>query len=243
MKHPWLADTLFAHRGLHGLKPGIVENSHAAFLEAIRHGYGIELDVQPTSDGNAVVFHDNTLERMTGVDGLVADYSTDDLTTIPYLNSTDKLETLDKTLKMIAGRVPVLIEVKGNSGRHAALCKAVTRSLSTYKGPAAVISFRVSILQWFARHLPDLPKGFVSKNYDVSTGLPKKEREALTDLSALGTLKPDFITYGIKSLPSGPVAAARKAGIPINCWTVRTKAERAIAAAHADTMTFEGFLA
>lgn len=243
MKHPWLVNSLFAHRGLHGLKPGIIENSRSAFLEAIHHGYGIELDVQPTLDGNAVVFHDNTLERMTGVDGLVAEYSTEELMKIPYLNSKDKIETLTQTLNIIAGRAPVLIEVKGNSGRHAALCKAVTRSLSTYQGPAAVISFRTSILRWFARHLPDLPTGFVSKYYDTSTGLPKKKREALTDLSALGQLKPDFISYGIKSLPSGPVEEARKEGIPINCWTVRTEAERELAAAHADTMTFEGFLA
>jgi len=243
MKHSWLSETLFAHRGLHGLKPGIVENSRAAFLEAIRHGYGIELDVQPTSDGSAVVFHDNSLERLTSAEGQVVAHTAEQLAKISLTGSKDKIETLDRILKTIAGRVPVLIEVKGNSGRHKDLCSAVARSLKAYQGPAAVISFRVAILKWFDRNLPDVPLGFVSKNYDAATGLPVKKRRALSDLTALGTLKPEFITYGIKSLPATAVENARAAGVVINCWTVRSRAERAIAAAHADTMTFEGFLA
>ena len=158
----WLYERPFAHRGLHGLKKGVVENSRRAFLEAIRQRYGIELDVRPAADGTAMVFHDRVLDRLTAEKGPVSARSPEELSKIGLSGSKDVIEPLGDILRFVAGRVPVLVELKEDSGRHEDLCKSVAGALARYKGNAAVVSFNPDMMDWFRRHAPKITRGIVS---------------------------------------------------------------------------------
>jgi len=135
----------FAHRGLHDTAQGIYENSRAAFVGAIEQGYGIELDVQMSRDGQAVVFHDDTLDRLTDHTGPVRALTAADLSGVTIGTSTDTIEPLADILAQIGGRVPILIEIKDQSltltETDGILERAVAQAVADYRGPAAVMSF------------------------------------------------------------------------------------------------------
>lgn len=227
-----LLDTPYAHRGLHG--PGRIENSRAAFEAAISAGHGIELDVQASSDAEAFVLHDYDLARLTGAQGKVAERSAAELGAIALLGSGQKLETLADTLRLIGSRVPVLIEVKAPDRHVGRLCASVRRSLEGYRGPAAIMSFNPEIGRWFARHAPRIVRGLVVTEQDKKGAKGRIERHL-----ALWGAKPDFLAYDIRDLPSRFAAAQRRRGIPTLTWTVRSDADRARAAAHADQIIYE----
>jgi len=230
----WLRGLEVAHRGLHG--PGIPENSPSAFAAAIAHGLAIECDVQLTADGEAVVFHDFTLERLTGETGPVIARTAAELRTIPLTGSDDRIPSLADMLAQVAARTPILIELK--SRRHwpvARLCAAVERTLASYEGPVAVMSFDPRVPRWFATHAPALVRGLVLSEYD-HPGLLAHLRQSLT----VHFSRTQFLAVDVRRLP-GPIAtAARKRGLPIATWTVRTPTQRDIALAHADAPIAEG---
>ena len=218
----------FAHRGLHGA--GVVENSRAAFRAAIGAGHGIELDVQATADGEAIVFHDYELSRLTTGEGRLAAMSAATLNSIPLRGESDGLPTLKEILELIDGRAPLLIEVKSPGRRVAALSGAVRRALVGYEGPVAVMSFNPSVPRWFAEHSPDVLRGLVV----TEEGRP--ERGRLKRRLSLLWSKADFLAYDIRDLPS---AFATASSLPVATWTVRSEAQRATAAAYADQIIYE----
>lgn len=218
----------FAHRGLHGA--GIVENSRAAFRAAIEAGHGIELDVQASADGEAIVFHDYELGRLTDSVGKLAELSATQLAAIPLRGESDGLPTLAEVLALVDGRAPLLIEVK-SPGRHvAALSGSVARALDSYIGPVAVMSFNPGVPRWFARHRPDVLRGLVV----TEEGKPGRGR--LKRRLSLWWSRAEFLAYDIRDLPSRFAASS---GLPVGTWTVRTEAQRAIAARHADQVIYE----
>lgn len=218
----------FAHRGLHGR--GIIDNSRAAFRAAIEAGHGIELDVQASGDGEAIVFHDYELGRLTDTTGKLAEMRAGALAAIPLKGESEGLPILAEILALIDGRAPLLIEVK-SPGRHvAALSGAVARAVDAYIGPVAVMSFNPSVPRWFARHRPDVLRGLVV----TEEGKPKRHR--LKRRLSLWWSRADFLGYDIRDLPSRFAAAS---GLPVATWTVRTEAQRATAAAHADQIIYE----
>ena len=218
----------FAHRGLHGA--GLTENSRAAFRAAIQAGHGIELDVQASSDGAAIVFHDYELGRLTDAAGKLAEMSAAALGAIPLKGESEGLPDLAEILALIDGRAPLLIEVKSPGRRVAALSGAVARALDTYIGPVAVMSFNPSVPRWFARHRPDVLRGLVV----TEEGRP--ERGRLKRRLSLWWSKADFLAYDVRDLPSAFAAAS---GLKLGTWTVRTEAQRATAAQHADQIIYE----
>jgi glycerophosphoryl diester phosphodiesterase len=218
----------FAHRGLHGA--GIVENSRAAFLAAVDAGHGIELDVQASADGEAIVFHDYELGRLTDAEGKLAEMSAAALSAIPLRGASEGLPTLGEILALIAGRVPLLIEVKSPGRKVGALSGAVARALDPYIGPVAVMSFNPQVPRWFARHRPEVLRGLVV----TEEGRP--ERGRLKRRLSLWWSKADFLAYDVRDLPSRFAASS---GLPVATWTVRTEAQRATAAAHADQIVYE----
>jgi glycerophosphoryl diester phosphodiesterase len=221
----------FAHRGLHG--PDRIENSRAAFAAAIAAGHGIELDVQASRDGEAMVFHDARLERLTGEAGPVAARPAAALARIPLNGSDETIPTLGEVLALVAGRAPLLIELKAPGLRAAPLCRSVARALADYDGPAAVMSFNPLAVRWFARHAPDRLRGLV-----VTEG--KRPRKGLARrLGALALARPDFLAWDVRDLPSRLAAALRARGRPLLTWTCRDARTRAAAAAHADQMIYE----
>lgn len=224
----WLKGVTYAHRGLHG--PSAPENSPSAFAAAIAAGLGIECDVQETADGQALVFHDWELDRLTGETGPVADRTSAALARIALRGSPDTIPPLSAMLAEVAGRVPLLIEIKTLRERPvAALCAAIGRDLAGYRGPVAIMGFDPRVCRWFRRHAPDVVRGLV-----VSDSLGSEMRRRLD----LWRAKPHFLAYDIRELPSRFAAAQRSRGLPVLTWTVSTAALLERARLHAD-----GFIA
>lgn len=221
----------FAHRGLHG--GGRIENSRAAFEAAIAAGHGIELDVQVSRDGQALVIHDYELDRLTEGVGPVCGMVAAELEKIRLRGGAETIPTLRQVLKLIAGRAPLLIEVKSPGRRVDALSGAVLGALSGYIGPVAVMSFNPEIGRWFARNAPEVLRGL------VVTEAGRRWRGRLTRHLALWRSKADFLAYDVRDLPSRFASAQRARGLPVLTWTCRSDADRARAALHADQIIYE----
>jgi glycerophosphoryl diester phosphodiesterase len=221
----------FAHRGLHG--PGVLENSRAAFEAAIAAGHGIELDVQVTRDGHAMVIHDYDLDRLTEGVGRVCGMVAAELERIRLRDGRETIPTLPQVLTLIAGRAPLLIEVKSPGRRVDALSGAVAGALVGYDGPVAVMSFNPEIGRWFARNAPEVLRGL------VVTEAGRRWRGTPTRRLALWRSRADFLAYDIRDLPSRFAARQRGKGLPVLTWTCRSDAERARAALHADQIIYE----
>ena len=232
-RHAWLIAQPFAHRGLHDAT--VAENSLTAFAAAIRDGHGIELDVRLSRDGLAVVFHDEDLERLTGRAGPLAHLTVAQLGELTLAGSSDRIEALPRVLAFIARRAPLLIELKTGNDAHVAarLCLSVRYALEGYRGHAAVMSFDPAVGEWFATHAPDVTRGLV-------VGAP--ERHPLRSLRRhllLRRARPHFLAHDVRAFPSRIAARARRRGLPVLAWTVRSPGDYALAQAHADEIIFE----
>lgn len=239
----WLRDRPIAHRGLHQHSAGIVENSMAAFEAAIKAGYAIELDVQKSGDGEALVFHDRSLERLTDSKGLLRCLSSDEITNVKLTGSDETIPTLGDVLEMVNGRVPVLVEIKNISRSVGELEQRTADILSAYCGPFAVQSFNPLVLQWFRENQPTMLRGQLAT--DVSryarTQIGGLSRFATRNLLTIFLSRPHFIGYDVDALPAIAPRMTRALGMPLLAWTVRTLTQRATSARYADNIIFEGF--
>ncbi len=222
----------FAHRGLHG--GPIIENSRAAFEAAIKAGHGIECDVQASWDGEAFVFHDEELDRLTGETGAFGGRSANILDLITLKGTTETVPRLSEILRIVLGRVPILIEVKAKDRRIAPLCLAVRRALEGYRGEVAVMSFNPEVGRWFAQHAARLTRGLVVTEEGHGGMRGRIERH-----TSLLRARPDFLAYDVRDLPSRFAARQRARGLPVLTWTVRDMLTQRTANAHADEMIYE----
>jgi len=230
----WLRKACFAHRGLYG--HGLAENSLGAAEAAIAKGLGIECDVQRSSDGQAVVFHDWELDRLTAERGMAGDRSAAQLGALTLSGTSDTIPTLRHLLDVVAGRVPLLIELKSRRDRRfGALCLAVRRVLEGYRGPHAIMSFDPRIAHWFAVNSPQTVRGLVVTE-ENDKALPGRLRRHF----ALWHARPDFLSYDIRDLPGRFPAAQRRRGLPLVTWTIGTPELLARSRACADAPTVEG---
>ena len=230
----WLCGKTYAHRGLHG--NGVPENSPTAFALAIERSLGIECDVQRTADGQAVVFHDWDLERLTGRTGAVIDQRAEDLARIPLTGSTDTIPTIRQFLDQVAGRAPVLIEIKSKRDiRVSPLCLAVRRALEGYQGQVAVMSFDPRVSRWFGRYSPRIVHGIVVTEEGKRTLLATLKLHL-----AFWEARPQFLAWDVRDLPSKFVATQRWRGFPVLTWTVRSAELAQRAADCADGPIAEG---
>jgi glycerophosphoryl diester phosphodiesterase len=230
----WLRGVTYAHRGLHGA--GLPENAPSAFAAAIAAGYGIECDIQRSSDGQAMVFHDWELDRLTVETGLLIERSAAKLGQIRIAGSEDTIPTLRQLLDQVAGRVPLLIEIKTRpSTRIPAICLAVRRLLEGYRGPVAVMSFDPRVPSWFARFSKHIVHGLVMSEEGNRTVFARTRRHIM-----LWRAKPEFLAYDVADLPSRFAAAQRRRGFPVLTWTVRSPELLERAARHADGPIAEG---
>jgi glycerophosphoryl diester phosphodiesterase len=222
----------FAHRGRHG--PGCPENSLAAFRAAIEASHGIELDVRASRDGQAIVFHDPELDRLTEQRGPVALRTAAELTSLPLRDGGgETIPDLPAALALIRSRVPLLIEVKAPDRHVAPLCLSIFRALDGYRGPVGVMSFNPEAGRWLAHHAPRVARGL------VVTEAGKRRRGRLRRRLALWRAKPDFLAYDIRDLPSPFAARARARGLPVFTWTCRSAEDEATARIHADQIIHE----
>ena len=243
----WLTAQPVAHRGLHdGLSGGpLVENTIAAADAAARAGYAIECDVQLTADGEVVVFHDDFLERLTAGTGPVHDKTLHELRAVSFRRATGPIPTLSEFLACIAGRVPVIIELKSRWDGSTKLAEATAALLANYTGNAAVMSFDPWLIRALRLIAPQIVRGIVAERYYNDpdwAGLKPRQKFALGNLTHIAQSQPQFIAYYIKDLPAlAPLFARYVLGMPLLTWTIRTEADRASARRWADQMIFEGF--
>ncbi len=241
-------DLLFAppiaHRGLWSSN-GAPENSLGAFEAACEAGYGIELDVQLSSDGEAMVFHDGKLARLTGREGRIADYSAADLGEIPLAGSEDTIPTLGETLTLVGHRAMVHIELKTAYGEVGPLEQRVYEILIDHNGPVAVIGFNPYSHAWFADRHPDILRGLDSHRYAAADSgrLAPEQRRSFQRLEHVAIARPHFLALGLDMLPNPRADALRAEGMPIVAWTVRQPQEWERISAHCDNLIFEGFAA
>lgn len=217
-----------AHRGLWSM--GRPENSLAAFAAAADAGYGIELDVRLSADGEAMVFHDETLARMTGRPGALAAHTAMALKALQLGGTGEPVPTLAETLACVAGRSLIHVELKTRPGEEGPLDEAVARLLDSYPGPVAVIGFNARSHAWWAQHRPD-----------VLRGLGCRSSAELTE--NIGVARPHFLVLSTAMLDGAETRAARAAGFLVVTWTVRSAAEAAKVAPLSDNLMFEGFQA
>jgi len=230
----WLTAWEYAHRGLHSA--GVAENSRAAAEAAIAAGMGIECDIQMSRDNVPLVFHDWELDRLTGQRGQIAARPADELCQIALLDTADTIWRLTELLELVAGRVPILIEVKSHPAfALPQACIAIARALADYAGPFAVMSFDPRMGEWFARHAPEMPRGLV-----ITDTLDHGYKSAWRARRALERAAPDFLAADVRDVPNALTDLWRETGRPLLTWTVRTAELRAQALAHADALIAEG---
>ena len=246
---PWLTARPIAHRGLHTRANGIIENSVSAAEAAVERGFSIECDVQLTIDGDAVVFHDFTLERLTDATGDVAGKSAANLSELALKGSKDRISSLKAFLDLIGGRVPLIIEIKSRHDGDWRLSELVATVLAAYEGPVALKSFDPRVIAHLRENAERLgatryPLGIVAEaRYDELKHLPRAARESLAAFLHYPRTRPDFLSWRVDDLPHAiPFLLRTQLDTPVIAWTVRREAQRALAAQWADQIVFEGFL-
>jgi glycerophosphoryl diester phosphodiesterase len=226
----------------------VIENSLPAFWAAARGGFPSELDVRLLADGEVVVFHDQTLDRLTDATGPVAERTSAQLQgTLLSGGTTDddprtddaRIPLLRDVLDLVAGSAPLLIEIK-NEGEVGPLERATVLALVGYHGAFAIQSFHPGTVRYWRDHAPDVPRGLLAGDFRDER-IDDATRRRLQHLETIGECEPDFIGYDVRLLPFEPVARERAAGRPVLGWTVRSREDGARALEYCDNVIFEGF--
>ncbi|WP_229738101.1 glycerophosphodiester phosphodiesterase family protein [Sinisalibacter lacisalsi] len=238
-----------AHRALHDAGAGRPENSRAAVGAAVDAGYGIEIDVQPSADGVAMVFHDDTLDRLTAETGPIRARTAADLGGIALLGGDEGIPTLAEVLALVAGRVPLLVEIKDQDGafgpKVGALEAAVASDLAGYDGPVAVMSFNPHSMAAMAEAAPKVPRGLTTMSWEIeeARAIPEQRRAQLAAIADFDRVGASFISHHWRDLTAPPVSELKARGVPLLCWTIRSAEQETQARELADNITFEGYRA
>jgi glycerophosphoryl diester phosphodiesterase len=228
----WIRGRPIAHRGYHDLNKARWENTLSAFAAAVERNYAIECDVQLSRDGVPVIFHDGELKRLTQTDGYLRQRTAGELNALSIGGTADRVPTLSEMLSLVAGRVPLVIELKGTPGYDAGLVAKVAEQLRGYGGKAAIMSFDHWLVRDFPRAAPGIPAGL--------TAWGDQPHQFEAHFAMLGYIS--FVSYDVTALPNAFTRFVReKLSMPVISWTIRDKPGVERSLAHADQMTFEGF--
>ena len=240
----WLVARPIAHRGLQDKAKGVIENTESAFAAAIRHGYPIECDLRITGDGEAVVFHDETLDRVTVETGPVRGRGTAELKRAAFKSGRDRIQTLAELLEQVGGKVPLIIELKSHWDGDDALAACALAALETYRGPRALMSFDPDLVEALRLRSPATVRGIAGDRAvdPYYSFLPLEQRLELRSFSHFARTEPHFISFDYRELPFAPVTAFRAAGGPVITWTIKSPEAATMARRYCDQITFEGFL-
>ncbi len=242
----WLTERPVAHRGLHDVNAGVIENTPSAVKAALSYGFAIEVDLQMSKDGEAMVFHDITLDRLTTSKGKVCARTARQLKRVNFKDTKDRMWTLSELLQLVQGLVPLVIEIKSQWDNVGPLEQRVAEVLSTYHGPACVMSFNPHSILKIKELAPSLTRGLVAKNFSHDaewSHLNSKQHFLKNHLLYAFVIKPDFIAYHVKALPAlAPWITRTLFGMPLLSWTVRTEQDQRTVKRWADQMIFEGFV-
>jgi glycerophosphoryl diester phosphodiesterase len=240
----WLTAQPIAHRAFHNAAERRIENTMSAVKAAIERGFAIEVDLQLSGDDEPVLFHDDTLDRLTEATGRLDRMALSALRNIRFRGGDDRIPTLDELLEEVAGRVPLVLELKSSWTGDRRLERHVAETLGDYAGPAAVMSFDPASMRAMRYLLPHIPRGLIADRFSEEDWpeIPAVYRFALRNLFAASYTAPNFIAYGVHALPaSAPLMLKHIFNLPLLTWTVRTAEDRAVAKRWASQMIFEGF--
>jgi glycerophosphoryl diester phosphodiesterase len=242
----WLTARPVAHRGMHDIARGIVENMPAAAEAAIARGFAIECDIQLTSDGEAMVHHDHALGRLTEGSGPLLEKTAAELKAVRFNETAERMMSLADLCALVAGRVPLVIEVKSHFDGDRKLVRRMAEVLSSYDGRAVGMSFDPNQVTALRELIPNRPRGIVAERHYAESDWPDAsaaQRHDMTHLRHFFRSQPDFVAYRVDDLPAfAPWVARHLFGCRLLSWTVRTPAQRARGAQYADQIIFEGFV-
>ena len=241
----WLTARPVAHRGLHDSARGIIENMPGAAQAAVDAHFGVECDIQFTADGEAMVHHDDALGRLTEGSGALLGITAAELRAIRFKDTSERMMSLGDLCGMIAGRVPLVIEVKSHFDGDRKLVARMAQVLAAYRGPVAGMSFDPDQVLALREWMPELPRGIIAERGYQAADWPEAtpaQRAGMLHLRHAFRTRPHFVAYRVDELPAAAPWIARNIfGLPLLTWTVRTPEQRARAARYADQMIFEGF--
>ncbi|MDO4962507.1 MAG: glycerophosphodiester phosphodiesterase family protein [bacterium] len=232
----FLTSSVIAHRGMHNINKNILENSIEAFRLAIKNNFIIELDLHIIKDGSVVVFHDDNLKRLTGVDKKIKDLNYDELSRLKLINTEDYIPLFKDVLKVIDGKVPIIIELKSDSKSYL-LEKEVLRLLENYKGIFAIQSFNPFSIYYIRKKSPNVIIGQLSSDFRNKKML-KLKKIILKNMLFNYLVKPDFISYDIRSLPSKRIKKLSRTKLILG-WTVKNNKDYIKAKKYCDNFICE----
>ena len=242
----WLTARPVAHRGLHDAARGVIENMPAAAQAAVEGNFAIECDIQLTADGEAMVHHDDALGRLTEGSGALLGKTAAELKAVTFKNTPERMMSLGDLCALVAGRVPLVIEVKSHFDGDRKLVSRMAQVLAGYSGPAVGMSFDPDQVLALRELMPSRARGIVAEREYTQEEWPEAspdQRRGMTHLRHALRTRPHFVAYWVNELPAAAPWIARNIfGLPLLTWTVRTPDQRARAARHADQMIFEGFV-
>ncbi|WP_092478923.1 glycerophosphodiester phosphodiesterase family protein [[Clostridium] polysaccharolyticum] len=232
----------FAHRGLHNKKVVVPENSMPAFERAVELGYGIELDIQLTRDNKVVVFHDFDLRRMCGVDKRVCDLTFKELQKYLLLDSEQTIPLFSDVLKLVNGKVPLLVELKSKSWKDL-IAPYANDILKEYKGEYFIQCFHPLTLRWYKKHRPDVIRGQLAESYHRQKTIIREIGSFLQQHLIFNFVcRPDFVSYNWRHQKELSLNVCHKVfHCPTAAWTVRSKEQKAKAEKRFDVIIFENF--
>ncbi len=243
----WLTARPIAHRGLHDAAAGVIENTPSAVAAALDAGYGIEVDLQPSADGEAMVHHDYTLDRLTEASGAVENFTAAALKRIAFKGTTDRMMTLGDLVDLVGGRTMLVLELKSRFEGKTHLALRTAEVLAGCTGRVAVMSFDPALVSALRRHAPHLARGIVvqrpgAARSDGSARSTAALQRSVAFLLHTALARPHFIACRLQDIATVPPRVARSLfGRPTLTWTVRSEGERRQAMRHADQIIFEGF--
>ena len=244
-KLDWLIARPVAHRGLHDSSRGIIENMPSAIAAAVDGRFGIEIDLQLTADGEAMVHHDDVLGRLNEGDAPLLNMTAAALKQVAFKSTSDRMMTLGDLCDLVAGRVPLVLEIKSHFDGDRKLVTRVADVLASYRGPAVAMSFDPDQVLALKEIAPTLPRGVVAERHYTDpywNKLTPAQKHGMIALRHAFHTRPDFVAYRVQDLPApAPWIARNLFGRPLLTWTVRNAEQRATAERHADQMIFEGF--
>ncbi|MDQ6868092.1 MAG: glycerophosphodiester phosphodiesterase [Pseudomonadota bacterium] len=242
----WLTARPIAHRGLHSKQFGLVENTPAAAAAAIAKNYVIECDIQRTKDGEAVVFHDFTLDRLMRAEGRVDAFRAHELGRLAYKESDQSIVSLSAFLAGVGGRVAVIVEIKSRYDGDMRLADRALATIAAYPGPVCLKSFDPAALVHLRGVGAACPLGLVARarydNGEEWAGLPQDRRASFADLRDFPLARPDFLSWNLADLPHAvPMLCRKGIGMPVMTWTVHSREALIRGRLWADQIIFEGF--
>ena len=240
----WLVARPIAHRGLHTEPNGIVENCESAFAAAVKHNFAIECDIELTKDGEAVVFHDDEIDRMLDDKGKVKNFTTKELKEKNYKQGKDKIQTLAELLEQVDGKSTLVIEIKSLWDEDLTLTHRAIEALQDYQGPHALMSFDPHLIACVAAISPNTVRGITADRVTdpYYNNLSLARRLEMQSFSHLPKTKPNFVSFDANGLPFAVVNDIRSSGHPVISWTIRSPSQASQALRYSDQITFENYL-